>query len=298
MAFLIDADTRIVVQGLTGATGRLGAEMMQAGGAKIVAGVTPGKRGELVDGIPVFDTVDEAVEAGGTASILFVPAALLRDAALEAIEAGMDPIVLMVDGVPLDVSLELVAAAEHRGVTLIGPNSPGVISPGRSLLGALRAEFYSPGTIAFISRSGGMMTTIAYQLTLAGLGQSTCVGVGGDAVIGLDVSAAALLAQNDPETDRLLIFGEVGTGQEERLAQLVRDGAITKPVYAYIAGAAAPAGKRYSHAGASADEHGGGAERKRSILRDAGITVLDRYIDARGIGHVASIERGTRRHAW
>jgi succinyl-CoA synthetase alpha subunit len=208
---------------------------------------------------------------------------LLRDAALEAIDAGMDPIVLMVDGVPLDLSLELVGAARDRGITLIGPNSPGVISPGQSLLGALRADFYSPGDVALISRSGGMMTTIAYQMTQAGIGQSTCVGVGGDAVIGLDVPAAALLAEADPQTARMLIFGEVGTGQEERLAGLVRDGAITKPVFAYIAGASAPAGKRYSHAGASADESGGGVEGKRRALRAAGITVLDRYIDAREI---------------
>jgi len=283
MAFLIDGETRIVVQGLTGSTGQMAAGMMQAGGATIVAGVTPGKGGQMVDGIPVFDTVAEAKDAGGTASILFVPAGLLRDAALEAIDAGMDPIVLMVDGVPLDLSLELVATARERGVTLIGPNSPGLISPGKSLLGALRSDFYSPGDIALISRSGGMMTTIAYALTSAGRGQSTCVGVGGDAVIGLDVPAAALLAQADDETTRLVVFGEVGTGQEERLAALVRAGEVTKPVYAYIAGAAAPAGRRYSHAGASADDEGGGADAKRRVLRDAGITVLDRYIDAKEI---------------
>jgi succinyl-CoA synthetase alpha subunit len=283
MAFLVDTDTRIVVQGLTGATGQMAAAMMNGGGADIVAGVTPGKGGETSAGVPVYDTVLEAKEAGATASILFVPAALLRDAALEAMAAGMDPIVLMVDGVPLDLSLELVATAREQGVTLIGPNSPGVISPGKSLLGALRAEFYSPGEIALISRSGGMMTTIAYQLTQAGLGQSTCVGVGGDAVIGLDVPTAALLAEHDPETTRMLIFGEVGTGQEERLARLVQAGEITKPVYAYIAGVSAPAGKRYSHAGASSDESGGGVQAKRQLLRDAGITVLDRYIDARDI---------------
>ena len=283
MAFLVDNDTRIVVQGLTGSTGQMAAEMMKTAGAKIVAGVTPGKGGQVSNGIPVFDTVDEAKEAGGTASILFVPAGLLRDAALEALDAGMDPIVLMVDGVPLDISLELVAVARERGVTLIGPNSPGVISPGKSLLGALRDDFYSPGNVALISRSGGMMTTIAYELTKVGIGQSTCVGVGGDAVIGLDMPAAALLAESDPETSTLLIFGEVGTGQEERLADLVREGKITKPVYAYVAGASAPAGRRYSHAGASADDAGGGAEAKRTALRDAGVTVLDRYIDAREI---------------
>ena len=283
MAFLVDTDTRIVVQGLTGSTGQMAAGMMRAGGAQIVAGVTPGRGGQSADGIPVFDTVEEAREAGATASILFVPAGLLRDAALEAIAAGMDPIVLMVDGVPLDLSLELVATARERSVRLIGPNSPGVISPGKSLLGALRADFYAPGDVALISRSGGMMTTIAYQLTTAGRGQSTCVGVGGDAVIGLDMPSAALLAEADPETATLLVFGEVGTGQEERLGELVRSGRITKPVFAYIAGVAAPAGRRYSHAGASADGAGGGAEAKRRVLREAGITVLDRYIDARDI---------------
>jgi succinyl-CoA synthetase alpha subunit len=231
----------------------------------------------------VFDTVAEAKDAGGTASILFVPAALLRDAALEAMHAGMDPIVLMVDGVPLDLSLELVATARELRVTLIGPNSPGVISPGKSLLGALRAEFYMPGDTALISRSGGMMTTIAYGLTQSGRGQSTCVGVGGDAVIGIDIPAACQLAEADPETSQILIFGEVGTGQEERLARLVKQGEIKKPVYAYIAGATAPAGKRYSHAGASADESGGGAEGKRQALRDAGVTVLERYTDVREI---------------
>jgi succinyl-CoA synthetase alpha subunit len=158
-----------------------------------------------------------------------------------------------------------------------------VISPGKSLLGALRPEFYASGDVALISRSGGMMTTIAYQLTQSGRGQSTCVGVGGDAVIGLDLPAAALLAQNDPQTSKLLVFGEVGTRQEERLAELVAGGRIRKPVYAYIAGTAAPAGKRYSHAGAAADETGGGAQTKRALLREAGIAVLDRYIDARDI---------------
>jgi succinyl-CoA synthetase alpha subunit len=283
MAFLIDADTRIVVQGLTGSSGRMGAGMMQAGNATIVAGVTPGKGGQSVEGIPVFDTVEEAKEAGGTASILFVPAGLLRDAALEAMAAGMDPIVLMVDGVALDLSLELVAAAKGYGVTLIGPNSPGLISPGKSLLGALRPESYLEGDVAVISRSGGMMSTICYQLTQAGRGQSTCVGVGGDAVIGLDIPSAARLAQDDAQTKSIFVFGEVGTSQEERLAEMVRAGEVTKPMYAYIAGATAPAGRRYSHAGASAEGESGGAQAKRDVLAAAGITVLDRYVEARDI---------------
>ncbi len=283
MAFLVDGSTRVVVQGLTGSTGMMSAGMMRAGGTQIVAGVTPGKGGQEAEGVPVFDSVVEARDAGATASILFVPAGMLRDAALEAIHARMDPIVLMVDGVPLDLSLELVEAARSHGVQLIGPNSPGVISPGKSLLGALRADFYSPGEIALISRSGGMMTTIAYELTKAGIGQSTCVGVGGDAVIGLDMPAAARLAEADSETTRILLFGEVGTRQEERVAAMVAGGEITKPVYAYVAGASAPAGKRYSHAGASAEDEGGGAEAKRAVLRKAGVTVFERYTDARDI---------------
>jgi succinyl-CoA synthetase alpha subunit len=189
----------------------------------------------------------------------------------------------MVDGVPLDVALELVPAARERGVCLIGPNSPGVISPGKSLLGALRADFYSPGDVAIISRSGGMMTTIAYELTKVGVGQSTCVGVGGDGVIGLDLPAAALLANADPETTKLLIFGEVGTQQEERLAKLVQSGKIDKPVFAYVAGASAPAGRRYSHAGASSEGSEGGAKEKREALSSAGVVVLERYVDAREI---------------
>jgi succinyl-CoA synthetase alpha subunit len=195
----------------------------------------------------------------------------------------MNPVVLMVDGVPLDLSLELVTRAREAGVTLIGPNSPGVISPGKSLLGALRADFYSPGSTALVSRSGGMMTTIAYELTKAGRGQSTCVGVGGDAVIGLDVPEAVLLAESDPETETIFVFGEVGTTQEERLAELVRGGRVTKPVYAYVAGASAPAGKRYSHAGASAEDADGGAAAKRRVLQEAGVTVLDRYTGARDL---------------
>lgn len=283
MAFLVHEETRVVVQGLTGRSGRMSAEMMAAAGSRIVAGVTPGRGGESVDGIPVFDTVGEAKDAGGTASILFVPAALLRDAALEAIAAGMDPIVLMVDGVPLDVSLELVAAARAAGVSLIGPNSPGVISPGKCLLGALRADFYSPGDVAVISRSGGMMTTIAHELARGGNGQSTCIGVGGDSVIGTDVTMAARLAEADEQTRKIVVFGEVGTSQEERLAAMVQAGEITKPVFAYVAGMAAPRGKRYSHAGASTGETGGGAEDKRRILREAGVTVLERYTQLRDI---------------
>ena len=272
MAFLVDIDTRIVVQGLTGSTGQMAAEMMKTAGAKIVAGVTPGKGGQTSDGVPVFDTVDEAKEAGGTASILFVPAGLLRDAALEALDAGMDPIVLMVDGVPLDISLELVAVARERGVTLIGPNSPGVISPGKSLLGALRDDFYSPGDVALISRSGGMMTTIAYELTKVGIGQSTCVGIGGDPIIGSSFTDLLELFQNDPRTDVIMMIGEIGGRAEEEAAEFFKK-RMTKPIVAFIAGQTAPPGRRMGHAGAIIEGSAGTAAEKMKTLQQAGIRV-------------------------
>jgi succinyl-CoA synthetase alpha subunit len=253
---------------------------MRSAGTEPVAGVTPGRGGEAVDGVPVFDTVRLARDrAGATASILFVPAGRLRDAALEAIAARMDPIVLMVDGVPAALALELVATARAAGVTLLGPNSPGVISPGRCMLAALRPDFFSPGSVAVLSRSGGMMSTIAANLTAAGVGQSTCVGVGGDLVIGLDLPGAALLAEADLETEAIAIFGELGTSQEARLAALIRDGTLTTPVYAYIAGTSARAGVRYSHAGAMAAGKLNGAAAKRALLVAAGAHVFTNYAE-------------------
>ena len=280
MAFLVDEKTRPVIQGMTGRLGIFSLALMRAGGTEAIAGVTPGKGGQAIDGVPIFDTVEEARDhAGANASIIFVPAALLEDAVLEAIAAGMDPIVAMVDGVPIDSSLRIVSEARRCGVDLIGPNSPGVISPGRGILAALRADFFSRGRVAVVSRSGGMMSTIAYTLTSAGIGQSTCVGVGGDSLIGLDMVGAALMAEADPETEAIVIFGELGTSQEHRLAAAVRDGLIRKPVIAYIAGTAAPTGIRYSHAGARSEYDNETAASKRAVLAAAGAVVVDRYVD-------------------
>jgi succinyl-CoA synthetase alpha subunit len=280
MAFLIDERTRVVVQGITGRQGRYAMQMLKAAGTVPVAGVTPGKGGETVDGVPVFDTVAEAASVGGgTATIIFVPAALVRDAALEAIDAGMSPIVLMVDSVPAGVALEIVTAAKAAGVALLGPNSPGIISPGKCMLAALRADFFTPGPVAVLSRSGGMMSTIASVLSTAGIGQSTCAGVGGDLVIGFDLPSAALLAEQDPETEAIAVFGELGTTQEERLAELTSNGTITKPVVAYIAGVSAKPGVRYSHAGAMAAGDESGGEAKRRALRAGGVHAVETYLE-------------------
>jgi succinyl-CoA synthetase alpha subunit len=280
MAFLVDATTRVLVQGLTGQMGRYAVGQMRQSGAEIVAGVTPGKRGQTVEGIPVFDDVAEAVhQTGANASILFVPAGMLVAAALECIAARLSPIVLMVDGVAAEDSIRMVQAAQRAGVILIGPNSPGVISPGHGMLGALRPNFFLKGPVAVISRSGGMMSTISATLTEAGVGQTTCVGVGGDLVIGFDIPAAALLAEADEKTEALVVFGELGTTQEERLGRMVQSGSITKPVIAYIAGVAARPGIRYSHAGAMTDQSSSSGLAKREMLASSGVFVVDRYTE-------------------
>jgi succinyl-CoA synthetase alpha subunit len=279
VAFLVDEHTRVMIQGATGKLGQLGVQMMRAAGTEPVAGVTPGRGGSDVAGVPVFDSVAQAAaERSATASILFVPGSVLRDAALEAIAGGMDPIVLMVDGVPINTALDVVHAARIAGVTLIGPNSPGVISPGRCLLGALDVRFYRPGNVAVISRSGGMLTTIANALTGAGIGQSTCVGIGGDAILGFDLIDAVQRAEADPSTSSIVVYGEVGTRQEHRLAEYL-GGTPSKPVFAYVAGARAARGVRYSHAGAKLDTEWGSADAKRDALRAGGVDVADTYLE-------------------
>lgn len=280
MSFLVNADTRVLVQGMTGSLGATVLELMARGGHTPVAGVTPGKGGQRLAGVPVFDTVSQAVDAtGADASLALVPAAGLLDAALEAIDADLRVVALMVDGVPIGTTVEMLDAARNSATTLVGPNSPGVISPGKCLLGALDPDRFRPGRVAVISRSGGMMSTIAHCLAESGVGTSTCVGIGGDALIGLDMLTAVGLADDDPDTDAIVVYGEVGTGQEEALAAAIARGQVATPVVAYVAGATAPTGIRYSHAGAMSEGETGGAVCKKRALHDAGATVVDRYVD-------------------
>jgi succinyl-CoA synthetase alpha subunit len=280
MTFLVDEQTRVLIQGVTGQLGAFVVSMMAGAGLPPVAGVTPGRGGSVVNGVPVFDTIAEAkAETGATASLVLVPATGLLDAVLEGVDERLETIALMVDGVPVGVSLTMIQAASAAGVNLVGPNSPGVLAPGRCLLGALDPRRFAPGEVAIVSRSGGMMSTLAHTLTSAGYGQSTCVGIGGDSVIGLDMPAALRLAEQDPDTSAIVVFGEIGTTQEERTAALIREGELTKPIIVYIAGRAAPSGIRYSHAGAQSEGDQGTAAAKIAALQHAGALIADRYGD-------------------
>jgi len=287
MAILIDETKRVIVQGITGREGRARAKLMREFGTNVVAGCTPGKGGEEVEGAPVFDTVAQAVDHAGGAdiSVLFVPARLVKSAAIEAIEAGVKLVVLVPDRVPLWDAMEIAAAAEAGGCEFIGPNTLGVLSPGRAVIGmiggraASAREWFRPGNVGVVSRSGGMTSSSGYYLCRAGAGLSTLCHVGGDAVLGLRIPDVALRFEADPETEAIVVFGEIGGSQEEDLAQLMRDGRVTKPVVAYIGGKVAREGTRFSHAGAIIEGGRGGHAGKVKALREAGAAVVDSFGD-------------------
>ena len=291
MAIIIDETRKVIVQGITGREGRARTRLMVGTGTQVIGGCTPGKGGEEVDGLPVFNKVSEAVsELGGVdVSVIFVPARLVRHAAIEAIEAGVKLLVLVPDRVPLWDAMGIAAAADHHGAEFIGPNTLGVISPGRGVLGMIGGKATSakgwfnepiPGrTVGVVSRSGGMTSSCGYYLSRAGLGLSTLCHVGGDSVIGMPIPRVAELMQDDPETDAIVVFGEIGGSQEERLASLIREGRITKPVIAYIGGKAAREGTRFSHAGAIVEGGRGTHQGKVDALRNAGATVVDGFGD-------------------
>jgi succinyl-CoA synthetase alpha subunit len=256
-------------------------------GTKVVAGVTPGRAGQDVYGVPVYDSVVQAWEKQGPVdvSVIFVPAALVRNAALEAIDAGVKLLVIVPDRVPIHDVLEIAARAEEKGARFVGPNTLGLVSPGKAVLGMIggRAErareWFRPGSIGVSSRSGGMTSAISYYLTKAGLGLSTIVHVGGDAVIGLSHPEIMALFEDDPETRMAVMFGEIGTTQEERVADLVQSGRFTKPLVAYIGGKAAKSGTRFSHAGAIVEGSRGSYETKVKRLREAGVHVVEAISD-------------------
>lgn len=287
MAILIDGTQRVLVQGITGREGIARTRLMRAYGTQVVAGVTPGKGGGVVEGVPVFDTVGAAWEQAGPldASVLFIPAPLVKSAALEAIAAGVRLLVIVPDRVPIYDVLEIVAAADRAGARVVGPNTLGVLSPGRGVLGMMggqaasaRAWFF-PGPVGVSSRSGGITTSIAYYLARAGIGASTLVHVGGDPIVGLPHPAVMHLFEQDPATRAIVLFGEIGTSQEEQVADLIASGALTKPVIAYIGGRSARSGTRFSHAGAIIEGGRGTYEGKVERLRAAGATVVDAFDD-------------------
>lgn len=288
MAILIDETKRVLVQGITGREGQARTKLMLEYGTQVVAGVTPGKGGQSVLGVPVFNTPSEAVAALGDIdiSVLFVPAAGVKDAAISAIEAGIKLTVLVPDRVPVWDAMEIAAAARANNARFLGPNTLGVLSPGKAVVVMIggRAEsarqWFKPGVpagVGIISRSGGMASSTGYYLGQAGVRISTIAHLGGDAVLGIRIPEAALMFEADPLTEAIVIFGEIGSTQEEELAQLIRQRKVTKPVIAYIGGKAAREGTRFSHAGAIIEGGRGTHAGKVTALRDAGATVVDAF---------------------
>jgi succinyl-CoA synthetase alpha subunit len=275
VSVLLDDRTKVVIQGM-GREGRFHAARMVEYGTKVVAGVGPGAGGTERDGIPMFDTLAAAVDStGANASLIFVPAAGAVDAILEAIDAELGLVVCITEGVPVHDMLTAAAVlAEARGTTLIGPNCPGAISPGKCKMGIMPAENFSPGPVGFVSRSGTLTYEIADLLTRAGLGQSTCLGIGGDPIVGLPTPDAVRLLNEDPETEALVIVGEIGGAAEEKAAEYLRAFG-KKPAVAFIAGRSAPPGKRMGHAGAIVQGDQGTALSKVHAFEAAGIPVAN-----------------------
>jgi len=273
MAILVGRATRLLVQGITGYQGTFHTGLMIQAGTKVVAGVTPGKGGTTVHGVPVFETVDEAVRVtGANAGVIFVPARFARDAALEAIACRVDPVVIITEGVPVQDAIEIVAYAAQQGVRVLGPNGPGVTTPGACRVGIMPTHLFAAGGVGVVSRSGTLTYEIVAGLTRAALGQSTAVGLGGDPVVGMSFVDVIRLFDEDPETRAIVLIGEIGGEAEEAAARYIA-AHVKKPVAAYIAGRTAPEGKRMGHAGAVISGSEGTAEHKIRALEAAGVSV-------------------------
>lgn len=285
MAILIDERTQVVVQGATGREAILRIRLMKSYGTQVVAGVTPGKGGQVVDGVPVYNTVLEAKanHPGVNTSAIFVPASAALLAAVEALDAGIKVITLHPERVPQQDMLEVIAYAKRHSAYVIGPNTIGLISPGRALVGMIGGnatcarDFFQPGPVGVLSRSGGNTTTLAYYINEAGLGQTTAIGMGGDAFVGTTLRDFLELFESDPETKMVAFFGEIGTNMEEIAAEFIKDGGFTKPMVAYVSGVHAMADVRFGHAGAMITRGAGTAQGKREALRAAGVHVVEHF---------------------
>ncbi len=273
MAIIVDTDTKLVVQGLTGSEGRFHGLRNKAYGTDLVGGVTPGKGGQDVEGVPVFDTVAEAVsEAGANTSMVFVPARFAADAIYEAVDAGIGTVICITEHIPAHEMLNVYTYIRPKGVTLVGPNCPGVLSPGKANVGIIPAEVFKAGSIGLVSRSGTLTYQIGHELAQRGLGNSTIVGIGGDPVVGSSFIDVLEQFEADPETELIVLVGEIGGNEEEKAAEFVQEH-VTKPVLAYIAGFSAPPGKTMGHAGAIISGSSGTAQGKKEALEAAGIQV-------------------------
>ena len=280
MVVLVDKDTRILIQGITGGQGTFHSGAMKEYGTKVVAGVTPGKGGQDVHGIPVYDSVIEAKrDVDATASVIFVPAPFAGDAALEAIAADLNPVVVITEHVPVQDEITVINAAKRKGITVVGPNTPGIISPGpKQKLGIMPGHVFSDGKVGLMSRSGTLTYEIAAGMTNAGIGISTAIGLGGDPCVGLTTIEAVQLFERDKDTKALVIVGEIGGDAEERAAAYVKDN-VDIPAVAFIAGRTAPPGKRMGHAGAIISGSSGTAGAKIAAFNKAGIPVADKPSD-------------------
>jgi succinyl-CoA synthetase alpha subunit len=290
LGLFVGKDTKAIVQGITGTQGSFHTKLMLDYGARILAGVTPGKGGTRVHGVPVYNTVEEAVKKhGANASIIFVPARFAVAAVLEALESELKTIVIITEHIPVKDAIEVMARAKKHGAAVIGPNTPGIITPGECKLGVMPAHVFESGIVGVVSRSGTLTYEIAAEISAKGLGQSTCIGLGGDPVVGLNFVEVLRMFEADKRTEAVALIGEIGGNLEELAADFVSKAGYSKPVVAFVAGRTAPPGKRMGHAGAIITGEAGTAQSKIDAFRKAGIKVAEKPSDvarllAEGLG--------------
>lgn len=276
MGILIDKNTKVVVQGITGSQGKFHTQLMQEYGTNIVCGTTPGKAGMKIEGLPVYDTIAKAKSNHQIdASIIFVPARFASDAVLEAVQNDLDPVVTITEHIPIHSAMRVVEQAKEKGINIIGPNTPGIIVSDECKMGIMPGNIFEPGNIAVVSRSGTLTYEVVSALSHNGFGQSVAIGIGGDPIRGTDMVETVKLLEQDEDTEKIVVIGEIGGAQEERTAELIKEGEITKPVVAYIAGRTAPSGKTMGHAGAIIMGGRGAIESKIQAFEEADVPVAE-----------------------